>query len=86
MELHGLQFAPNVIGVIKSRKMRFVAHVEGTRRNLVYSRNLNIHYAGVVGIFKECSRSADGVVCIHLSQDVTQWLPFVQTVLNLRDP
>jgi hypothetical protein len=88
-ELHDLYSSPNIVRVIKSRRMRWAGHVarmgvlfgrpEG-KRPLGRSRrrwedNIKMDL-GEIGI--------DGANWIRLAQDRVQWRAFVNTVMNLR--
>jgi hypothetical protein len=91
-ELHGLYSSPNVVRVIKSRRLRWAGHVackgEGRRvyRLLIGKRQLgrprrrweeNIEME-----FREIEIS--GANWIRMAQDRVQWRDFVSTVINLR--
>jgi hypothetical protein len=96
MKLHSLYSSPNIIRVIKSRRMRWAGHVArmGEGRGV---------YRVLVGR-PECRRplgrlrhrwednikldlreiGIDGANWIRLAQDKVQWLAFVNAVMNLR--
>jgi hypothetical protein len=97
-KLHNLYSSPNIVRVIKSRRMRWVGHVA----RMWEGRDV---YRGLVGRpegkrplgrprcrwedninmgFREIG--IDGVNCIRLTQDRVQWRAFVNTVMNLRVP
>jgi hypothetical protein len=97
-ELHSPYSSPNIVRVIKSRKMRWVGHVSrmGERRGV---------YGVLVGrpegkrplgrprrrwednIKLDLSEiRIDVVNWIQLALDRVQWRPFVNTVINLRVP
>jgi hypothetical protein len=97
-ELHNLYSSPNIVRVIKSRRMRWAGHVErmGEGRGV---------YRVLVGR-PECKRplgrprhrwedsikmylreiEIDGANWIRLAQDRVQWRAFVNMVMNLRVP
>jgi hypothetical protein len=97
-ELHSLYSSPNIIRVIKSRRMRWAGHVArmGEGRGV---------YSVLVGRpegkrplgrprrrWEDNSklnlreRSIDGANWIQLAQNGIQWRAFVNTVMNLRVP
>jgi hypothetical protein len=97
-ELHSLYSSPNIVRVIKSRRMRWAGHVArtGERRGV---------YRVVVGR-PECKRplgrprrrwednvkldlreiGIDGADWIQLAQDRVQWRDSVNTAMKLRVP
>jgi hypothetical protein len=93
-ELHSLYSSPNIVRVIKSRRMRWAGHVacmgEGRgvyrvlvgrpegKRPLVRPRRRWEDNISEIGI--------DGANWIQLTQDRVQWRAFVNTVMNLRIP
>jgi hypothetical protein len=97
-ELHSLYSLPNIIRVIKSRRMRWVGHVArmGERRG-VY-RVLVGRPEGKRPLGRPRRRwednikielreiGIDGVSSIRLVQDRVQWRASVSTVMNLRFP
>jgi hypothetical protein len=97
-ELHSLYSSPNIVRVIKSRRMRWVGHVAhmGERKSI---------YRVLVGrpeSKKPLGRprrrweddikldlreiGIDGANWIQLAQDWVQWRAFVNTVMNLQVP
>jgi hypothetical protein len=97
-ELHSLHSSPNIIRVIKSRRMRLAAHVarmgEGRgvyrvsvgrtegKRPLGRSR-----YRWEDNIKMDLREiGIDGANWIRLVQDWVQWQAFVNTIMNLRIP
>jgi hypothetical protein len=97
-ELHSLYSSPNIVRVIKSRRMRWVGHVArmGERRG-VY-RVLVGRPEGRRPLRKPSRRREDnfkmdlreiridGAIWIQLTQVRVQWWAFVNTVMNLRVP
>jgi hypothetical protein len=97
-ELHSLYSSPNIIGVIKSRRMRWVGHVAHMGMEEVFTEFS-------VGWF-DCTRpmgrprhrwddnikmdireiGIDGANWIRLAHDRFQWRVYVNTVINLRVP
>jgi hypothetical protein len=97
-ELHSLYSSPNIVRVIKSRRMRWAGHVARMREG----RGI---YRVLVGR-AECERplgrprrrwednikldlrkiGIDKANCIRLALDRVQWQAFVSTVMNLRVP
>jgi hypothetical protein len=92
-ELHSLYYSPNIVRVIKSRRMRWVGHVahmgeeRGVYRVLVgrplgrprhrWEDNIKLDLREI-GI--------NGANWIQLAQDRVQWRAFVNTVMNLQVP
>jgi hypothetical protein len=97
-ELHSLYSSPNIVRVIKSRRMRWVGHVarvgegRGVYRVLVGrpegKRPLGRPRRRWVDIIKLDLRemAIDEANCIQLAQDSVQWWAFVNTVMNLWVP
>jgi hypothetical protein len=81
-ELHDLYSSPNIVMVIKSRRMRWAEHVARMdvgrsvyRRRWENNINMDLREIGI-----------DGANWIRLAQDRVQWRAFVNTVMNLRVP
>jgi hypothetical protein len=97
-ELHSLCSSPNIIRVIKSRRMRWAGHVarmgdgRGVYRILVGrpegKRPLGRPRRRWEDNIKMDLREMgiDGVNWIQLAQDRVQWRAFVSMVINLRVP
>jgi hypothetical protein len=97
-EIHSLYSSPNVVTVIKSRKMRWAGHVarmgegKGVYRVLVGrpegKRPLEIHRRRWEYNIKMDLREIgiDEANWIRLAQDRVRWRAFVNTVMNLRAP
>jgi hypothetical protein len=97
-ELHSLYSSPNIVRVIKSRRMRWAGHVarmgegKGIYRVLVGrlkgKRPLGRPRHGWEDNIKMYSREIGiyGANWIQLVQDRVQWRAFVNTVMNLRFP
>jgi hypothetical protein len=97
-EFHTLYFPPNIVGVIKSRRMRWVGHVArmGEGRG-VYRVSVG-KPEGKRPLGRPRRRweyninldlrevEIDGANWIRLAQDRVQWRDFVNTVMNLRVP
>jgi hypothetical protein len=97
-ELHSLYSSPNIVRIIKSRRMRWVGHVarigewRGAYRVLVWRPE------GKRALGRPRCRwednikldlweiGIDGANWIQLAQDRVQWRAFVNTVINLRVP
>jgi hypothetical protein len=97
-ELHNLYSSPNIVRVIKSRRMRWAGHVTrmGEGRG-VYGvlvgkpegkRSLGRPSRRREDNIKMALREIviDGANCIRLAQDRVQWRAFVNTVMNFRIP
>jgi hypothetical protein len=97
-ELHGLYFSPNIVSVIKSRRMRWAGHMARMgERSCVYRM-----FVGRPECKRPLGRSRcrwedninmdlretgmDEANWIRLAQDRVQWWAFVSTVINLRVP
>jgi hypothetical protein len=97
-ELHDLYSSPNIVRVIKSRRMRWAGHVarmgegRGVYRVLVgrpeSKRPLGRPRRRWDDNIKMDLRETgiDGANWIRLAQDRVQWRAFVNTVMNLRVP
>jgi hypothetical protein len=97
-ELHSLCSSPNIVRVIKSRRMRWSGHVtrmgegRGVYRVLVGrpegKRPLGSPRRRWEGNIKMDFREIGivGANWIQLAQDRVQWRAFVNTVINLRFP
>jgi hypothetical protein len=97
-ELHNLCFLANIIGMIKSMRMRWAGHVArmGETRNAYRilvgkpeeNRPLERPRSKWVDNIKIDLRGIgwDGVDWIKLAQDRDQWKALVITVMNLRVP
>jgi hypothetical protein len=95
-ELHSLYSSPNIVSVIKSRRMKGAAHVarmgegRGVYRVLVgrleEKRSLGRPRRRWEDNIKMNLREIgiDGANWIRLTQDRVQWRAFVKTVMNLR--
>jgi hypothetical protein len=97
-ELHNLYSSPNIVMVIKSRRMRWVGHVarmgegRGVYRTLVgrpeRKRPLGRPWRRCEDNIKLDLREIviDGANWIQLAQDRVQWRACVNMVMNLRVP
>jgi hypothetical protein len=97
-ELHDLYSSPNIVRVIKSRRMRWAGHVarmgEGRDAYRVLvgrsedKRPLGRPRRRWEGNIKMDvgEIGIDGANWIQLAQDRVQWRAFVSTVMNLRVP
>jgi hypothetical protein len=97
-ELHDLYFSPNIVRVIKRRRMRWAGHVarmgegKGAYRGLVgrpegkrpLGRPRRRWEYNIKMDFGEIG--IDVANWIRLAQDRVQWRDFVNTVMNLRVP
>jgi hypothetical protein len=97
-ELHGLYPSPNIVRVIKARRMRWAGHVASMGEGRGVYRVL----VGRLGSKRPLGRprhrwednikidlretEIDGANWIRLAQDRVQWRAFVRTVMNLRLP
>jgi hypothetical protein len=95
-ELHSLYSSPNIVKVIKSRRMRWEGHVarmgegRGVYRVLVgrperkrpLGRPRHRWEDNIKMDLREIG--IDGMNCIRLAQDRVQWRAFMSTVINLR--
>jgi hypothetical protein len=97
-ELHSLYSSPNIVRVIKSRRIRWAGHVtrmgegRGVYRVLVgrlkWNKPLGRPRRRWEDNIKMGPREIgiDGANCIRLGQDSVRWMAFVSTVMNLRVP
>jgi hypothetical protein len=97
-ELHSLYSSPNIVRVIKSRRMRWVGHVASMEEGSgVYSvlvgrpkgkRLLGrLRHRWEDNIKMDLREiGIDGLNWIQLAQDRVQWQAFVNTVMNLQVP
>jgi hypothetical protein len=97
-ELHSLYSSPNIVKVIKSRRMRWVGHVArmGEGRNVYRvlvrrpecKRPLGRSRSSLEDNINLDLREVgiDGANWIQLAQNRVQWRAFVNTVMNLRVP
>jgi hypothetical protein len=95
-ELHCLYFSPNIVRVIKSRRMRWAGHMA----RMGEGRDVYRVLVGRPGSKRPLGRprrrwednikqdlreiGIDGANWIQLAQDRVQWRAFVNTVMNLR--
>jgi hypothetical protein len=93
-EFHNLYSSPNIVRVIKSRRFRWVGHVEGrgvyriSVARLEGKRPLGRPRRRWQDTIKMDLREIriDGTNWIWLPEDRVQWWAFVSTVMNLRVP
>jgi hypothetical protein len=97
-ELHDLYSSPNIVRVIKSRRMRWAGHVARMEEGTGVYRVLVGRPEGKRPLGRPRRRwennikmdlrkiGIDGVNWIRLAQDRVQWRAFVNTVMNLRVP
>jgi hypothetical protein len=94
-ELHSLYSSPNIVRVIKSRRMRWAGHVArvgGVYRVLVGKPESKRPLGRPRRRWKDKIKmdlkemGIDGANWIWLAQDRVQWRAFVNTVMNLRVP
>jgi hypothetical protein len=97
-ELHDLYSSPNIVRVIKSRRMRWAGHVarmgegRGAYRVLVVSPEDKRPLGRPRRRWEDNIKmdlgelGIDGTNWIRLAQDRAQWRAFVNTVMNLRVP
>jgi hypothetical protein len=97
-ELHSLYSSPNIVMVIKSRRMRWAGHVarmgegRGVYRILIgrpegkrpLGRSRRRWEDNIEMDLREIG--IDGAIWIQLAQDRVQWRACVNTVMNLRVP
>jgi hypothetical protein len=94
-ELHNFYTSPNIIRVIKSRRMRWVGYVACIREMRNAYNILTGKSKGKILLGRPRHRWEDniridlreigweGVHWMHLAQDMDQWWPLVNTVMNL---
>jgi hypothetical protein len=97
-ELHSLYSSPNIVRVIKSRRMRWAGHVARMEKGKGVYRVLVGRLEGKRQLGRPRHRwednikmdlreiGIDGANWIRLAQDRVQWRAFVSTVMNLRVP
>jgi hypothetical protein len=97
-ELHSLYSSPNIVRVIKPRRMRWVGHVARMGEGRGVYRVLVGRSEGKRPVGRPRRRWEDninldlretgihGANWIQLAQDTVQWWAFVNTVMNLRVP
>jgi hypothetical protein len=95
-ELHNLYSSPNVVRVIKSRRMRWAGHVASMGEGRGVYRFFFVRPEGQRPLGRPRRRwednikldlreiGIDGVNWIQLDQDRVQWWAFVNTLVNLR--
>jgi hypothetical protein len=97
-KLHGLYSSPNIVRVIKSKRMKWAGHVasmgEGrgvyrvlvgsTERKRPLGRPTRRWEDNIKMVLREIG--IDGTNWIRLAQDSVQWRSFVSKVMNLRVP
>jgi hypothetical protein len=97
-EIHSLYSSPNIVRVIKSRKMRWAGHVVRMGEGRGVYRVL-VGRPGGKGPLERPRRrwednikldlrelGIDGANWVRLAQDRVQWQDFVSAVMNLRVP
>jgi hypothetical protein len=97
-ELHNLYSSPNVIKMIKSRRMRWAGHVASTDRRKMHERfwwenqkerdqplgKVRCRWENIKMDFRKIGWG--GMNCIHLAQDRDKWRVLVNITRNLRVP
>jgi hypothetical protein len=95
-ELHNMYSSPNIVRVIKSRRMEWVGHVARMGDGIGVYMVLVWRPDGKSPLRRPRRRwenniklnlreiGIDGSNCIRLAQDRVQWQAFVNTVMNLR--
>jgi hypothetical protein len=97
-ELHSLYSSPNIVRVIKSRRLSWAGHVvrmgegRGVYRALIGKPEVKRPLGRPRRRWEDNNkmdlreRVIDGSKCIRLAHDRVQWRAFVNTVMNLRVP
>jgi hypothetical protein len=97
-ELHNLYSSPNIVRVIKSRRLRWVGHVARMTEGRGVYKVFVVRPEGKRPLGRPRLRweynikmdlreiGIDGANWIQLDQDRVQWRAFVYTVMNLRVP
>jgi hypothetical protein len=97
-ELHSLYSSPNIVRVIKSRRMRWAGHVARRGEGRDVYRFLVERPEGKRSLGRPRRRWEDNIKMdlrelrideanwIQLAQDRVRWWAFVNTVMNLRFP
>jgi hypothetical protein len=97
-ELHSLYSSPNIVRVIKLRRMRWAGHVARMGEGRGVYKVLVGRPEGKRPLGRPTRRwednikmhlreiGIDGANWIQLAQDAVQWRAFVNTVMNLRVP
>jgi hypothetical protein len=97
-ELHSLYYSPNIVRLIKSRRMKWAGHGARMREGRGVYRILGGRLEGKRPLGRPRRRwednikldfreiGIDGANWIQLAQDRVQWRAFVSTEMNLRVP